>query len=143
MKLQCVCRLLAVLHQQYSQPCMLRSVQRKLPSNLLAHPDLSLGRVSTPICSCRSSSLHDCYLQYGRSSTWPASTFACMTHHRQCSCQLVLCPYDKLEDLVQNVHLNARKDAVFYFYKEFLPSIFECNVPLPSFSGMMSTNIID
>jgi len=35
-------RLLAVLHQQHDQPGLLRTVQRQLPSHLLAHRHLSL-----------------------------------------------------------------------------------------------------
>jgi len=51
-------RLLVVLHQQHGEPALLRSVQRQLPSNLLAHPDVSLVRVSSPVCSRSSASLH-------------------------------------------------------------------------------------
>jgi len=44
-----VCRLLAVLHQQYGQPDLLRSVQRKLPSDVLAHSAVPLvGRQAPP-----------------------------------------------------------------------------------------------
>jgi len=42
MLMVCRCRLLVVLHKQHGQPSLLRAMQRKLPSNLLAHPAVSL-----------------------------------------------------------------------------------------------------
>ena len=42
------CRLLAVLHQQYGEPDVLRAVQRQLSPHLLAHPAVPLARRPAP-----------------------------------------------------------------------------------------------
>jgi len=63
------CRLLAVLHQQHRQPCLLRSVQRQLSSHVLAHSAVPLGHqapkhlVMTSSRTCRTNGPH-------RSTAW-------------------------------------------------------------------------
>jgi len=58
-RVTCSCsRVLVVLHQQYGESTLLRSVQRQLPSNVLAYPDLSLVWVETSKRSRRSPSFH-------------------------------------------------------------------------------------
>jgi len=86
-----LCRILVVLHQQHREPALLRSVQRKLPPDVLAHTDVSLGRVTAPVGSCRSAPLHNRHT-HRRASTWPAAARTHITSrsraHTECEFRL-------------------------------------------------------